>query len=445
LQVVVPKALEEPEDDSSDFYADDDHYGAYSDSSASGRVGDDVAALERWRKRQAEPVHRAARPAPEPTECHALGSLSNVSWGLIVTGKPELGIELRYRGGDDCLKRVVRKRQAGDPPPSSALPEVSWVAVPRQLTLRLRCDPTAPGGIDPFDPAAAMQLARRVRVVEAEMCEYEAEWPTSAACPTIKPHVTAIVAAKARKAAFPAVLALGLAAAVVTQAARHRRTLRALGRRIKAGDRGALRAVLDVLVSKVRASLHSSPKRAKLTRCRGAERVGGVAPLAAPLQRRPRDLMSLRAVSPTDSLTAPRLLLPASLEPRADARRQPRLRADDARPSRGPGTTRVPPSRLSEAVPSALPHHQAACVPAAARDARRSAAAAAVRCQQASHAPLPPPAARRCRPVRRGGGCGGAPGRLVLSKRRVAGQRGARRHPFPYPWWRRLPRPACHA
>ena len=283
----MPKALEEPEDDSSDFYADDDHYGGGYSDEASGRVGDDAAALERWRKRQAEPVHRAARPAPEPTECHALGSLSNVSWGLIVSGKPELGIELRYRGGDDCLKRVVRKRQAGDPPPSSALPEVSWVPVPRQLTLRLRCDPNAPGGIDPFDPAAAMQLARRVRVVEAEMCEYEAEWPTSAACPTIKPHVTAVVAAKARKAAFPAVLALGLAAAVVTQAARHRRTLRALGRRIKAGDTGALRAVLDVLVSKVSAAPHATrlmrhadamPPRRTRTRRRTAR---GVTPALA--------------------------------------------------------------------------------------------------------------------------------------------------------------------
>jgi hypothetical protein len=127
-QVVVPKAVDEPEEDlaTSDFYADDDHYyGSLSDDAASGSGpsgghADDAAALERWRKRQ-EPLHRAARAAPEPTECHALGSLSNVSWGLIVAGKPELGLELRYRGGDECLKRVVRKRQAGDPPPSSAL------------------------------------------------------------------------------------------------------------------------------------------------------------------------------------------------------------------------------------------------------------------------------------------------------------------------------------
>ena len=249
----MPKVVEEPEEESSDFWADDDHYGGFSDEAGHGSA---AAALERWRKRQAEPVHRAARAAPEPTECHALGSLSNVSWGLIVAGRPELGVELRYGGGDDCLKRVVRKRQPGDPPPSSALPEVSWVPVPRKLTLRLRCDPSAPGGVDPFDPAAAMQLARRVRVVEAEMCEYEAEWPTAAACPTLKPHVATIVAAKARRAAFPAVLALGLAAAVVTQAARHRRTLRALVRRIKAGDTGALRAVLDVLVAKVRPPAH---------------------------------------------------------------------------------------------------------------------------------------------------------------------------------------------
>ena len=253
----MPKALEEPEETSSDFYADDDHYAGFSDDlvgggNPTGGHADDSAALERWRKRQGEPLHRAARAAPEPTECHALGSLSNASFGLIVAGKPELGLELRYEGGDDCMKRVVRKRQPGDPPPSSALPEVSWVPVPRKLTLRLRCDPSAPGAVDPFDPAAAMMLARRVRVVESEMCEYEAEWPTAAACPTTKPHVATLVAAKARQAVFPAVMVLGLAAAVVTQAARHRRTLRALVRRIKAGDTGAFRAVLGVLASKVR-------------------------------------------------------------------------------------------------------------------------------------------------------------------------------------------------
>ena len=249
-QVVVPKAVEEEEESSTDFYADDDSYYGAGDEGGE-RAGDD-AALERWRKRQAEPVHRAARAAPEPTECHALGSLDNVTWGLIVPGKPELGLELRYSGGDNCLKRVVKKRQPGDPPPTSALPEVSWVPVPRQLTLRFRCDPAAPAAIDPFDPAAVMQLARRVRIVEAEMCVYEAEWPTAAACPTMKPRVAAVVAAKARRAVFPAVLVLGLAAAVVTQAARHRRTLRALARRVRAGDTGALRAVVGVLAAKVR-------------------------------------------------------------------------------------------------------------------------------------------------------------------------------------------------
>ena len=264
-QVVVPKAVEEDEDESTDFYADDDSYFGAGDEDG-GRAADD-AALERWRKRQAEPVRRAARAAPEPTECHALGSLDNVTWGLIVPGKPELGLELRYSGGDNCLKRVVKKRQAGDPPPTSALPEVSWVPVPRQLTLRMRCDPAAPAAIDPFDPAAVMQLARRVRIVEAEMCVYEAEWPTAAACPTMKPRVAAVVAAKARRAVFPAVLVLGLLAAVVTQAARHRRTLRALARRVRAGDTGALRAVIGVLAAKVRELINMRYAIAVLTRC----------------------------------------------------------------------------------------------------------------------------------------------------------------------------------
>jgi hypothetical protein len=49
------------------------------------------------------------------------------------------------------------------------VPVVSWLPVPRQLTLRLRCDPADTAG--EHDMAAAMQLSRRVRVVETEMCE----------------------------------------------------------------------------------------------------------------------------------------------------------------------------------------------------------------------------------------------------------------------------------
>jgi hypothetical protein len=106
-------------------------------------------------------------------------------------GKPELGIALTYRGGDTCLKRVVSRAapnaaallrasggggagggNGGDAPAggaSSGLVE-SWVPTPRQLTLRLRCDPSDAGGAM-VDPAAAMLLSRRVRVFETEMCK----------------------------------------------------------------------------------------------------------------------------------------------------------------------------------------------------------------------------------------------------------------------------------
>jgi hypothetical protein len=143
---------------------------------------------------------------------------------------------------------------------------LKWYNAYRFLAQNARRASAEAGGA-PFDPAAVMQLARRVRIVEAEMCVYEAEWPTAAACPTMKPRVAAVVAAKARRAVFPAVLVLGLAAAVVTQAARHRRTLRALARRVRAGDTGALRAVIGVLAAKVRELINMRYAIAVLTRC----------------------------------------------------------------------------------------------------------------------------------------------------------------------------------
>ncbi len=104
-------------------------------------------------------------------------------------GKPELGIALTYRGGDTCLKRVVSRAApnaaallraaggggagGGDAAPAGGAPSglvESWVPTPRQLTLRLRCDPSDAGGAM-VDPAAAMLLSRRVRVFETEMCK----------------------------------------------------------------------------------------------------------------------------------------------------------------------------------------------------------------------------------------------------------------------------------
>ncbi len=81
-----------------------------------------------------------------------------------------MGVALTYRDGDACLKRVTTRPAAVTPGSvGGALPIVSWVPSPRQLTLRFRCDPLDSG--EAGDLAAAMQLARRVRVVETEMCE----------------------------------------------------------------------------------------------------------------------------------------------------------------------------------------------------------------------------------------------------------------------------------
>jgi hypothetical protein len=244
----------------------------------------DAAAAAADEARRREGLHRAARAAPAPTECHALGSLQNATLSLLRPGRPELGMAVTYAGGDACLKRILTRR--------AGIPNISWVPSPRRITLRLRCDPTGPsvvaagaggahghairagsgtggGGVlgAAADAAAAMQLARRVRVRETEMCEYVVEWPTRHACPTPPRHaaVRAAGALVARGGALAAacvvpLLALVGAGTLVTQAWRQRQWLRILARGLASGDRHAWRKATDVMLSKdvQRVRRHSS-------------------------------------------------------------------------------------------------------------------------------------------------------------------------------------------
>jgi hypothetical protein len=166
------------------------------------------------------------------------------------------------------MKRVVsrpsRPAASGDGGGGSklvggALPLATWVPTPRQLTLRLRCDPDDPSGAEGgsvgADLAAAMQLARRVRVVEAEMCEYVVEWPTRHGCPTPPPRgrvLASVAATVVHPRRAPALLLLGALVAAAAQAARQQRALRILAHGLRSGDAAAWRQFVNVMLSKVR-------------------------------------------------------------------------------------------------------------------------------------------------------------------------------------------------
>lgn len=266
-QVVVPKELDEPDEEDQDYQERTaarerrELLGEHERDSA-----EDTAAREAQRKASIETssgfpksLHRHARAAPVPTECHSLGTLKNASWSVITTRDPSHGVSLRYSGGDSCLKRVTSK----PPPPSpkgkkgvpglstadSFSPSVSWVPVPRSLTLHIRCDESDPGA---HDFASFMQLSRRVRVVETEMCEYVVEWPSKLGC-SKPPRAAALRVAGAlvhpRRA--PWWILLAALAALGVQMKRQWPAVRLLLPALNAGDRAAWRRLRHLLLSKV--------------------------------------------------------------------------------------------------------------------------------------------------------------------------------------------------
>jgi hypothetical protein len=124
-----------------------------------------------------EHLTRSARPAPVPKECHSLGSLANASFSLLNPKEPSQGVSLLYGGGDDCLKKVMTREGTGAE--ATYLPR--WVPTPRSLAVHVRCDTNDAGATD---VSSFIQLARRVRVVETEMCTYVVEWPSKHGCPS---------------------------------------------------------------------------------------------------------------------------------------------------------------------------------------------------------------------------------------------------------------------
>jgi hypothetical protein len=91
-QLVVPKPKPEPDADT--FYSDSDaeydegYFGSDLLAGSGDGAGGSGGGYARQPSRQhrygpAHHLHREARPAPAPTECHALGSLHNASYSLI--------------------------------------------------------------------------------------------------------------------------------------------------------------------------------------------------------------------------------------------------------------------------------------------------------------------------------------------------------------------------
>jgi hypothetical protein len=215
---------------------------------------------------QPKQLHRAARGRPEARECHALGGLDNVTWSVITPRAPAHGVSLTYHGGDQCMKRVVtrtppaaEKLNSWKKPnkPDTAVPglaqttEVQWVPVPRTLTLHIRCDPEDTGV---RDFATFLQLTRRVRVVETEMCEYVVEWPSALGCGTPPRGGKALRAATAlvhpRRWVWW-LLAAG-AAVLGAQLKRQWHALAILRPALMRGDAAAWRRAKAILLSKVR-------------------------------------------------------------------------------------------------------------------------------------------------------------------------------------------------
>ena len=213
------------------------------------------------------PYHRLERPVrPEavPTQCHALGSIDNVSFSVIDPKDPGHGVSLTYHGGDECLKKVMVTTRppapAGAPPGSASPPSEagylhpSWVPTPRSVSLHIRCDEADTGA---NDVASFLQLVKRVRVVETEMCEYVVEWPSRWGCSKAPRGSAARGRAAVRRAprvGAPSALRPLLALVVVVVAAwqlyRQWPAIRVIVPGLMGGNKGAWRRFGGLLVAR---------------------------------------------------------------------------------------------------------------------------------------------------------------------------------------------------
>lgn len=147
--VITTPAPEEESDDNDS--ASRESREAHAEAAAGGAAGSAVRGDAHRPQTPAAPEARvslSARPAPVASECHALGNLSDFNYSLIDPGNPEAGVELRFGGGDACLKRVVTfaptrgaggakgtgawERGRGTFEADATQTKVEWVPTPRQ-------------------------------------------------------------------------------------------------------------------------------------------------------------------------------------------------------------------------------------------------------------------------------------------------------------------------
>lgn len=182
---------------------------------------------------------------------------------LYVPERPDAGVTITYGGGDTCMKRVVetKSKPRGGSGNAAAADEadeiVSWVPTERSLTMRVACDPADTGV---FDPASLMQMMRKVRVAEDEMCAYVLDWPSVYGCP-LPANAGAFATLGAAGVVAVQVAAVAAAAAAATaglvagvQAYRHRDWMALVVPRVVAGEPGSWKRLLDVLLERGRHS-----------------------------------------------------------------------------------------------------------------------------------------------------------------------------------------------
>ena len=247
-QVVLPRELSEEEQDAADASLSAKKRAA-ADALGVNGLPYDEADDPRYRK-----LERSVRPPPVPTQCHALGSLKNYSFSVINPKDPGHGVALTYHGGDDCLKKVMRHGPGtpnadGTPgPPATGYLQPEWVPVPRSLSLHIRCDETDTGATD---VATFLQLVKRVRVVETEMCEYVVEWPSRWGCSEKGKGQTKSAGALLRHpSVVRRLLWLVLPGLLVWQLWRQWAAISLMLPALRGGDRGAWRRAAGLLVSK---------------------------------------------------------------------------------------------------------------------------------------------------------------------------------------------------
>lgn len=246
-QVVIPREQSEEEMDAADAALAEKKR----EAAEAGGVGGvpDERDDPRYRK-----LERQARAPPVPTQCHALGSLKNVSFSVINPKDPGHGVSLTYHGGDNCLKKVMRHgpgtpNKDGTPgPPSTGYLQPEWVPVPRSLSLHIRCDENDTGATD---VATFLQLVKRVRVVETEMCEYVVEWPSRWGCSQKgKGHTKSAGQLLSHPSVVRRLVWLVLPALGAWQLKRQWPAIKLLLPALRGGDQGAWRRAASIMVSK---------------------------------------------------------------------------------------------------------------------------------------------------------------------------------------------------